>query len=260
MCNTKLAGAMISTPNLVFDFLCGRVRQRTLRVLIPVIFVAYFGTLTFAVWNVPGPFDWRYKSISKLLYLRTDPQLPALHLLVSMGIAVAGLLMIPFAGYVGRRFRDISPTLARVGAGSFGGSSLILILAATVVAQPDGGDPHVWSLHEPLARVCGLGLGVGMLAFYFCAAKSWLSSGDDCTSDNRLFIVWSMIIPVAAFIAALRGLVALRLRWPEPIFRVVQNRALWHLGFWEWVGSAAVFVFLLSSALLLPQTVREPVK
>jgi len=99
-----------------------------------------------------------------------------------------------------------------------------------------------------------------MLAFYFCAAKSWLSSGDDCTSGNRLFIVWSMIIPVAAFIAALRGLVALRLRWPEPIFRVVQNRALWHLGFWEWVGSAAVFVFLLSSALLLPQTVREPVK
>jgi len=50
-----------------------------------------------------------------------------------------------------------------------------------------------------------------MLAFYFCAAKSWLSSGDDCTSGNRLFIVWSMIIPVAAFIAALRGLVALRL-------------------------------------------------
>jgi hypothetical protein len=244
----------------VFDFFCGKVKQRTLLVLIPLIFVAYFGTLTFAVRTVPGPFDWRYKSISKLLYLRTDPQLPALHLIVSIGIAVAGLLMIPFAGYVGRQFRDISPTLARVGAVTFGGGSVILILAATLVSQPEGGGHRVWSLHELLARVCGLGLGVGMLAFYFCAAKSRFSSGADSTSNHRLFVAWSTIIPAAALVAALRGLVALGLGWPEPIFRAIQNRALWHLGFWEWVGSTAVFVFLLSSALLLPQPVGEPVR
>jgi hypothetical protein len=40
---------MISMLNLAFDFFCGKIRQRTLLLLIPLIFVAYFGTLTFAV-------------------------------------------------------------------------------------------------------------------------------------------------------------------------------------------------------------------
>jgi hypothetical protein len=246
---------MILMLNLAFDFFCGKIRQRTLLLLIPLIFVAYFGTLTFAVRTVPGPFDWRYKSMSKLLYLRTDPELPALHVMVSIGIAVAGLLMIPFAGYVGRQFEDISPSLARVGVLTFGGGSLTLILAATLISQPDGGSS---SVHELLARVCGFGLGFGMLAFYFCAAQSWRSLGANGTSDRRLLIAWSMIVPLAVLIAALRGLVALRWRWPEPIFRAVQNRALWHLGIWEWIGSGAVFVFLLSSALFLPEPSLKP--
>ncbi len=33
---------------------------------------------------------------------------------------------------------------------------------------------------------------------------------------------------------------------------------MWHLGFWEWIGSGPVFLFLLSSALLLPQAEHGP--
>jgi len=245
------------TLNPVLDFFCGRVRRHTLlRVLIPLIFIAYFGTLALAIRAVPGRFDWRYESISKLLYLRTDPELPALHLIVSIGIAVAGLLVIPFAGYVGRRFRGIAPILSAVGAGAFGAGAVILILAATIISQPGGGS-RAPALHELLARLCGFGLGIGMLAFYFCAAKSRVGSVASGNSDHRLFIAWNMIAPPAALIAAVRGLAALRLRWPDPIYRAIQSRALWHLGFWEWIGSGAVFLFLLSSALFLPQSVRD---
>lgn len=239
--------------NRVVGFFGGRVRRRTLLlVLIPLIFASYFGTLVLAIRAVPGPFDWRYKSISKLLYIRVDPEF---HSVVSIGIAVTGLLMIPFAGYIGRRFRSISPVMAGIGTGAFGAGAVLLTLAAAIVSQPDGGSSRGLNLHELLARLCGIGLGIGILAFYFCAVQSRVSSAAE--RDRRLFIAWSMIVPPAVLIAAMRGLAALGLRWPEPIVRAIQSRALWHLGFWEWIGSAAVFLFLLSSALFLPPSELE---
>ncbi len=40
------------------DFCSGRLKQRTLLLIfIPLILVSYFGSLTFAIWLFPGPFD-----------------------------------------------------------------------------------------------------------------------------------------------------------------------------------------------------------
>jgi hypothetical protein len=56
------------------DFSCGRLQQRTLlRVIFPLILLSYFGSLIFAIWLFPGPFDWRTKAMSKLLYPTTNP-------------------------------------------------------------------------------------------------------------------------------------------------------------------------------------------
>jgi len=43
------------------------------------------------------------------------------------------------------------------------------------------------------------------------------------------------------------------LPWSYQIDLVLKNALFWHLAFWEWIGSAAVFLFLLSSALFLPE-------
>ena len=240
--------------NYVLDFFRGSVRRRTLLWgLLPLIFIAYFGTLGLAIWAVPGSFDWRYRSVSKLLYLRTAPELPALHLIVSIDVAVAGLLMIPFAGYIGRRLRSISPIIAGIGAAAFGAGAVLLIFAAMIVSQPDGGSSRGLTPHELLARLCGFVLGIGMLAFYVCAARSRAGATLEANSDSRLIIAWSAIVPPALLIASLRGLAALRLDWSDPVYRALQSRTLWHLGFWEWIGSGAVFLFLLSAALFLPQ-------
>ena len=229
------------------DFCSGRLKQRTLRsILVPLILVAYFGSLTFAIWMFPGPFDWRTRSMSKLLYPRNNPQF---HTIGSVGVAVTGLLMIPFAGYIGRRLRVISPLPAEIGALAFGAGAISLILAALIVVQP--------FLHEMFARGAGIFLGLGMLVFYLCALRGLSVSRNERHSRLPIFLAWSLIVPPALLVVVLRLLTAAHFQWLNPVYQAIENRSLWHLGFWEWIGSIAVFLFLLGAAMFLPENGRD---
>ena len=149
------------------NFCSGRLKQRTLlRIFIPLILVSYFGSLTFAIWMFPGPFDWRTRSMSKLLYPRNNPQF---HLIVSVGVAVAGVLTIPFAGYIGRRLRVISPVPAEIGDSRVWRGSYQLDFGGVIVWQP---------FHEMFARGAGICFGLGMLAFYLCALRGLLVASE----------------------------------------------------------------------------------
>jgi len=89
------------TSSYLTDFCSGKLKQRVLlRIFLPFILAAYFGSLIFAIWSFPGLFNWRTMSMSKLLYPSNNPQF---HAIGSVGLAVAGLMTIPFAGYIGRR-------------------------------------------------------------------------------------------------------------------------------------------------------------
>src|ERR1700691_3079257 len=130
----------------VTDLCSGRLKQRTLLwIFIPLILMSYFGSLMFAIWMFPGPFDWRTRSMSKLLYPSNNPQF---HAIGSVGVAVTGLLTIPFAGYIGSRLRVISIVLAEIGAFAFGAGAISLILGALIVSRP--------FLHEMFARIAGI--------------------------------------------------------------------------------------------------------
>ncbi|HVA67868.1 MAG TPA: hypothetical protein VNF45_01050 [Candidatus Binataceae bacterium] len=223
---------------------CGRVKRRTLlRIVIPLILVSYFGSLTFAIWMFPGPFDWRTKSMSKLLYPANNPQF---HAIGSVGVAVAGLLTIPFAGYIGRRLRVISPVPARIGAPALVAGAISLILGALIVLRP--------FLHEMFARSAGICVGLAMLAFYLCALKGLSAGPGERHIWLRISLAWSLTVPPALLVVMLRLLAAAHFQWSNPIYRAIENRSLWHLGFWEWIGSTAVFLFLLGAALFLPAT------
>jgi hypothetical protein len=37
-----------------------------------------------------------------------------------------------------------------------------------------------------------------------------------------------------------------------PIRNALRHSVFWHLGFWEWTGAAAVFVFLSAAVFLTP--------
>jgi hypothetical protein len=42
--------------------------------------------------------------------------------------------------------------------------------------------------------------------------------------------------------------------WAAPIRGALRHSVFWHLGFWEWTGAAAVFVFLCAAVFLSPPT------
>lgn len=193
------------------------------------------------MWLFPGPFDWRAKSMSKLLYPRNNPQF---HLIGSVGVALAGVAVIPFAGYIGSRVHAISPRAASIAAPVFGIGALSLILAALIVFQP---------YHDFFARGAGICLGAGMLVFYAGALRGRSVRPDEKDAWQRIALAWSVTVPPALLIVVLRVLAAVHLQWANPVYRIVENRALWHLGFWEWIGSIAAFLFLLNAALYLPK-------
>ena len=225
---------MLAKP---FNFLSGDLTKRTLLfALIPVMFVSYFGTLGLAVLLFPGPYDWRDKSISTLLYPRNNPEF---HFLASIGIAVTGLLMIPFAGYINRRLRIVSRVAANAGTTAFAGGIICLILAGLIVSHPLHGRSSVPRLHSILARIAALGIGVGMIVFDACAVRGYFNRAMGKKLYRRsLLVLWSLAT-LPAILAVVLGL-------------VIQAR-VWHLGFWEWTGSAAAFLFLVSSVWLLPE-------
>jgi hypothetical protein len=226
----------------LIDFGAGRLKQKTLlRIVFPLIVLSYFGSLMFAIRMLPGPFDWRTRSMSKLLYPTIDPNY---HTIVSTGLSIAGLMMIPFAGYTGRRLRTISQVSADIGAVALGAGAVSLILCAVLVFQP---------IHEMLARSAGICLGFGMLAFYSCAMRARAVPSNESVTRHRLFLAWSLIVPPALLVAVVRVLVGVQFRWSNPLYRMLQNRSLWHLGLWEWIASTAVFLFLLGAALFLPE-------
>ncbi len=231
---------------LLDKFVTGNLSRKTLLLLSSTIFVLYFGTLALAIRLFPGPYDWRRKSISKLLYPENNPRF---HFIASFGIVVTGLLLIPFAGYISRRLRDVSPTAANFGAGALAVGAFCLILAGLIVSHPSHRGFALSHAHEVLARISAFAIAGGILAFYDCALRANFNDNHGRT----LLVVWSILTLPAVLIALLRLVAAARLRWSNPIYSALKNPALWHLGFWEWIGSAAAFLFLVSAVLLLPE-------
>src|SRR2546430_17430165 len=91
-------------------------RKSTLAVLLALIFFSFFGTLTASAWMFPQNYDWRYRVISNLLSPRDNP---SHYWMAASGLALTGLLMLPFAGYLRRHLGVIAPRTANIGAGTF---------------------------------------------------------------------------------------------------------------------------------------------
>jgi hypothetical protein len=219
-----------------------------LGVVVPLIGIFYFGSLAVAVALFPNGYDWRVMSISKLLYPLVNPQY---HYIPAVGIGLSGVLMLPFAGYI-RRGLGADSTMARAGAAFFFAGAVCLILASAINSHPAEGRATVPRLHEALGRVAGIGLGLGMLLFELAALRRWRGNSGEVLS-RRLVIWWSWLtwpgIVVMAFVLVLR----IHLPVLEPVARALKHTPAWNLGSWEWVGSAAVFGFLLVAAWYLPE-------
>lgn len=236
----------------IVGFFAGDLSQRTmLFVVIPLIVVSFFGSLALAVALLPRAYDWRVMSISQLLYPRVNPQF---HFIPAVGLALSGVLLLPFAGYVNRRLGVDSPVV-RAGAAFFAGGAVCLILASMINSHPVHGHATIPKLHEVLGRAAGIGLGVGILMFEFYALRQRHRVGNELVS-HRLIFWWSVITWPAIVLLILRLIIGVHFQVLEPVTRSLKQSVAWHLGFWEWIGSVAVIMFLFVSAWLLPANDR----
>jgi len=46
--------------------------------------------------------------------------------------------------------------------------------------------------------------------------------------------------------------------WATPIHTALRHSVFWHLGFWEWTGAVAVFLFLCAAVFLTPRRAALP--
>ena len=224
-------------------------RKAVLSALLALIFLGFFGTLGLSAQMFPKNYDWRYRVISNLLSPRDNP---SHYWLPACGIIVAAVLMLPFAGYLHRNLEIASPRAARVSAAALIAGIFSLISACLVVPQHVHDVLGIRRLHELIARSAAGFIAIGMLSACWCAWKGFRKN----LLQGRLFWTWSLVTlpPLTGIFLSECFLVLTRLHpaWAMPIRSVLRNSVFWHLGFWEWSGSAAVFVFFCAAVFLIP--------
>jgi vacuolar-type H+-ATPase subunit I/STV1 len=225
-------------------------RKSVLAVLLGLIFLSFFGTLGVSASMFPENYDWRYRVISNLLSPRDNPDhywLPA------CGVSLAALLMLPLAGYLRRHLKIASPRAALVSSGAFVAGIVALICTCLVVPQHVDAVLGIRRLHEFLGRSSAGFMAMGMLFGCWCAWKG---------CEWGLFWTWSLatLLPLVGLFCSECLLLLTRLEpsWATPIRSALRHSVLWHLGFWEWTGAAAVFVFLCAAVFLTPPHAASP--
>ena len=220
-------------------------------VVLPLILASYFGILALAAWLYPDRYDWRYLSISKLLYPLTNPQF---HSIASFSVAVTGVLMLPFAGYIRRRLRGAFPNAATVGATLFFAGCLCLTLAGLIASHPAHGTARFPKLHEILARISVVAIGLGMAVFDACATKGYFRAAPGNGLHRRgLLISWNLLTLPVILVTVLWLAIRTFVKRTAPAYHAIATSAAWNVGFWEWPGSVVVFAFLVCSVLFLPE-------
>ena len=124
-------------------------RKSTLAILLALIFLSFFGILTLSASMFPQNYDWRYRVISNLLSPRDNPDC---YWIAAVGLGLSGVLMLPFAGYLGHSLRMVAPRMAKVTAAAFVLGIISLVCACVVFPQHTHATLGIQRLHEFLGH------------------------------------------------------------------------------------------------------------
>ena len=221
-------------------------RKSVLAGLLGLILLSFFGTLALSAAIFPQHYDWRYRVMSNLLSPRDNPHY---YWLASIGVAISGLCLLPFAYYLQGILRAVSFLGAYITCGGFLVGGTGLICASLVVPQ------HVHALlgmprpHELLARTAAGFMAMGMLAGCWCVWK-----GRGRIFSWGLIWIWILltVLPLSGLICSelLLLLSQAHFAWATAVRRMFRGTVFWHLGFWEWSGAVAVYLFLCAGVFL----------
>jgi len=224
-------------------------RKSILTVLLALIFLSFFGTLALSACLFRHNYDWRYRVISNLLSPRDNP---GDYWLPACGIATAAMLILPFAKYLQQNLNGVTLRGAYLSGAAFAAGALALIGACFVVPQHLHDVLGIRRLHELLARSSAGLLAIGMLISCWCAWKGYRKD----LIPARLVWTWALVtlLPLAGIFVSESLLLLARLQFSFalPIRNALRHSVFWHLGFWEWTGAGAVFLFLCAMVFFMP--------
>jgi len=235
--------------------LWGRPSKRILLGAVwPLLFASFFGSLLLATHWFPSHYDWRYRVISNLLSPRDNPRA---YWIPSLGISVAGLLMIPLTAHLDPFLKSISQPGSRAIRIAFSLGIYALIASALVVPQHSRPILGSSRWHEIFADASALGMETAILGACWCAGIAHYSPPRNGRQSHALlFWAWTVlsVLPTGG-VALSEGLLLYshsHSQAAETLRNWLVNSVFWHLGFWEWTAATAVFLFLGIGVYLVP--------
>jgi hypothetical protein len=248
-------------PRRIQRVLAGCVSKKALlTMLLPLSIASYFGTVIVAAFFFPVPYHWSVRAISNLASPRDNP---GAFWLPCLGLVASSLLALPFAGYVEQRLRGITPRLARAAGVAFALACVLLLLTGLVPQQAN--PAFGWErMHEFFARSSAAAFFIGMLCCCLCAFRDRFQVfGGQRFLGATLshYWGWATLLPVGcvAIIGTLQFLGhQADQAWAEQVRQSFRHTVLWHVAFWEWIGSVIVFMFMVVTVLLLPEGIKAP--
>lgn len=218
-----------------------RIANALVSLVVPLGLLAFWCGMAAAAHAYPGGYDWRYQTISVLLY---SDQNPRQYLWAWLGLELCAASAIAWAADLRRRLRDT---------GRRGAAGNLRLLQAGFVCMclavfPDRLLP-VPKGHEILALAAFLGVCIGMMRQLFLAQKG-LAGVRAGAPSRRLgpAIPWAIpLIPLvlAGITQTYLALECPDVPWVTPAWRALGIPLVLSFAVWEWVSCALFSVCLL---------------
>ena len=182
-----------------------------------------------AGWSYPSEYDWRYMTISSLLYQDRNPHG---YLWGRAGLLICGLCGLFWV------MRGVRGTIASLAAG-YGCMALCAVLPSPFLG--------VAKTHDILALAAFIAVCVGVTRLSFAAPVRRRQVFGE-TGWPRLYALCVSalpLLPVVLAAATQLHAVSAHLPWVSLAWRARGIQAYWSFAFWEWLACAIYTAFLL---------------
>ncbi len=219
---------------------------RTFRPTIALIALGacFFGSLAWAAACFPKAYDWRYTVISSLASPRDNPHA---YWIASAGLAVTGLVLLPFPFFLQKRLGRFAPHLMAWGGRFFVLGAISLTLSALIVP----GHYRLLGIgrtHEHLAQISSVGFCLSLILYLGTILRLPPS-----LFLIRVMSVVAVILPVTALIVSRLSLFLAYECCSPMVYRAVKASLWSSLALWEWVGAVSIYLFLALTIYALPE-------
>jgi hypothetical protein len=195
----------------------------------------FFGSLILAAAFFPHGYDWRHNVISSLASPRDNPHAYGI---ACAGLALSGLLLVPFAFFLQKRLEPFAPKRTAWAGKLFLLGAVSLTLSALIVP----GHYRIMGLgrsHEHLAQISSVAFCLALILYF----------GAILRLPRSLFLLRVLaglvvILPVTALTVS-RSVLFLAYEFSSPAVYHAVRASLWSsLALWEWVGAFCIYLFL----------------